>query len=79
MFTPIQIANYFIKSSFRTGDELTPMKLIKLTYIAHGWHLGLYDSELIDEPVYAWKYGPVVQSIYQDFKWYGDNQIAETL
>jgi uncharacterized phage-associated protein len=53
------------------------MKLIKLTYIAHGWHLGILNSELIDEPVFAWKYGPVVQSIYQDFKGYGDNQISE--
>jgi uncharacterized phage-associated protein len=53
------------------------MKLIKLAYIAHGWHLGLYDEQLLDEVVYAWKYGPVIEKLYQDFKQYGNQQITE--
>jgi uncharacterized phage-associated protein len=77
MFQPLQVANFFIKSSLRTGEEVTPMKLIKLTYIAHGWHLGMYNTELIDEAVCAWKYGPVIESIYHNFKGYGNCQITE--
>ncbi|ATL49434.1 hypothetical protein COR50_20890 [Chitinophaga caeni] len=70
------IANYFIRESLRSGVELTPMKLIKLCYIAHGWRLGLYHQELINEGVQAWKYGPVVESIYDDFRHYGTHQIT---
>ncbi|HEY9256536.1 MAG TPA: type II toxin-antitoxin system antitoxin SocA domain-containing protein [Chitinophaga sp.] len=72
-----QIANFFIKSSQNTGDELTPMKLIKLCYIAHGWNLALYNEALLDEAIQAWQYGPVIQSIYRDFKHYGNSQITE--
>ncbi len=77
IYTSHQIANYFIRKSIGSGDELTPMKLIKLTYIAHGWRLGLYDVELLDEAVQAWKYGPVIDSLYSTFKHYGDRQITE--
>lgn len=77
MYNAHQIANFFIKQSQDTGIELTPMKLIKLSYIAHGWHLGLYDTQLLDEVIYAWKYGPVIDTIYTDFKKYGNSQITE--
>lgn len=73
---PIAIANYFVQKSFATGKELTPMKLVKLVYIAHGWHLGLLDEPLLSESVQAWKYGPVVHSVYQEFKSFADQQIT---
>jgi len=44
------------------------MKLLKLVYFAHGWYLALTGQELIDEVVEAWKFGPVVPSIYHAFK-----------
>lgn len=74
---PIAIANYFIKKSFEDGTGLTPMKLLKLVYIAHGWHLGLAGEPLIGERVEAWKYGPVVPSVYDEFKHYGDRNISK--
>lgn len=76
MYKSIEIANYFIRLSFKTGVELTPMKLIKLTYISHGWHLGIFSKELLAEPVCAWKYGPVIETVYHNFKEYGDSQIT---
>lgn len=47
------------------------MQAIKLVYIAHGWHLALADLPLISEPVEAWKYGPVIESIYHSYKRFG--------
>lgn len=79
MYNPIQIANYFINKSFETGDLLTPMKLLKLVYIAHGWNLGITSKPLINEVTEAWKYGPVVPSVYYAFKNYGDNNITSML
>jgi uncharacterized phage-associated protein len=75
-YSPHIIANYFIELSLQTGKELTPMKLVKLVYISHGWYLGLTNKPLIIEGVQAWKYGPVVTSVYHDFKHYGNQQIT---
>lgn len=46
------------------------MKLHKLVFFAHGWHLGLTEEPLLDEVVQAWRYGPVVPSLYHEFKWF---------
>lgn len=69
------VANYFIRKSFDTGVELTPMKLLKLVYIAHGWHRGYFSSNLINDAVQAWRYGPVIPDLYRKIKHYGRNAI----
>jgi len=66
----LAVANYLIGKAHAEGRSITPMQLIKLVYIAHGWTLGLYGKPLIGEEVQAWKYGPVVPSVYQDFGHY---------
>jgi uncharacterized phage-associated protein len=75
----LAVANYFVRKAIERGGEelLTPMKLVKLVYIAHGWHLALFDEPLIGEAVEAWKYGPVVPTVYHDFKHYRDAQIRK--
>lgn len=77
MENAIAVANFFIKKSLATGIPVTPMKVVKLVYIAHGWYLGLTGEPLIAEGVQAWKYGPVVPSIYYYFRDYGGNQINQ--
>lgn len=74
MYNPITIANYFLYK-YGVNYHITPMKLVKLVYIAHGWHLGITDNALIDENPEAWKYGPVVPRIYHEFKKFGKNPI----
>lgn len=72
------IANYFIgKSITDPKAALTPIKLIKLVYIAHGFYLVFKDNPLINEPIEAWRYGPVVASLYQEFKEYGNTPITQ--
>lgn len=73
--SPFAVANYFIEKSAASGVSVTPMKLLKLVYIAHGWSLGLLNRPLIAEPAQAWKYGPVIESLYQGFRRYGDTRI----
>ena len=75
MESAFAVSNFFVQKSFETGIELTPMKLIKLVYVAHGWHLGLYKKPLIGERIEAWQYGPVIPTIYEYFKYYGAGQI----
>ena len=52
----------------RRDIETTPMHAIKLVYLCHGWMLGIHDRSLISESVEAWRYGPVVPSIYHRYK-----------
>jgi len=73
--SPFAVANYFIQKAAADGGQLTPMKLIKLVYIAHGWYLALTGKPLIREPVEAWKFGPVIESLYHAFKRYGNGAI----
>lgn len=78
MESPLAIANYFIQKSFDTGEgDVTTMKAIKLVYISHGWHLGIFGTPLINEAVQAWKYGPVVESVYKEFRGYGSDTITK--
>lgn len=44
------------------------LKLIKISYIAHGWRLALQGVGLVDEHIEAWQYGPVIPSLYHEFK-----------
>jgi len=71
------IANFFLDQAERDGRPLTPLELIKLVYIAHGWHLAVTGDPLIDERVHAWKYGPVIEDLYRQFKHFGREPITE--
>jgi uncharacterized phage-associated protein len=73
------IANRFIDLAGAQGEYLTPMQLNKLTYIAHGFSLGAYRRPLIDEAVEAWKYGPVIPSLYRQLKGYGGNPVRDKI
>ena len=60
----------------RRDTGTTPMHVIKLVYLCHGWTLGLKDAPLITEPVEAWRYGPVVPSTYHTYKAFGGGPIT---
>lgn len=76
METALSIANYFVKKSLEECVELTPMKLLKLVYISKGWYLSLSGGqELFQEDVEAWKYGPVIRTVYEKFSKYGRSNI----
>ena len=78
-YSPATVANYFLSKASKDGRAVTPMQLLKLVYIAHGWHLGYFKEPLINEPVEAWKYGPVIRSLYQQVKKYGGGAVIGPL
>ena len=79
-YNPTTVANYFIDKHSKTGN-LTPMKIIKLTYIAYGWYLALTDKKerLLDESPIAWDFGPVFPSLYYSIKQYKKEKITEKI
>lgn len=74
MQNPVAIANYLIEKS---NFKITPLQVVKLVYIAHGYTLALTGNPLFDEKVGAWKFGPVVPSVYHSFKHFGRGFIQE--
>ncbi|TNE42728.1 MAG: DUF4065 domain-containing protein [Alphaproteobacteria bacterium] len=76
-YTASHIANYMLQRAFDEDRDVSPMKLLKLVYIAYGWGLAVLDRKLFDEPIYAWAHGPVVRSLYDEFKHYGGGAIRE--
>ena len=73
------VANFFLELAWERGDIIDPMKMQKLIYFAHGWFLAKFDQELINEEIEVWDYGPVISSIYQEFKKYGLHPITEPI
>lgn len=73
------IANRFIESAMQSGQTLTPMQLLKLVYIAHGWMLGLYGTPLTSDPIEAWKFGPVIPRLYRAVRHCKDGPVLELL
>lgn len=71
------VANRLIELAATQNKKLTPMQLIKLSYIAHGFSLAIHKRPLLDESVEAWKYGPVVPSLYKRLKKHGSAPVGE--
>lgn len=63
IITPLDIAKLMANKV-----ECTPLKLQKLLYIAYCKYLKKYDNVMFDEAFEAWKYGPVIKSVYYQFK-----------
>ena len=68
MYEPNHIANFMLDRADEEERPISPMKLLKLVYIAYGWYLALFGEKLFEEPIYAWKHGPVIESLYHEFK-----------
>lgn len=78
MYSAVDVAWKMLQIAKSKDIELSNLQLQKLVYIAHGYLLGWKGEPLIKEQVEAWKYGPVISSIYHTFKEYGSNKIPTT-
>ena len=57
--------------------DITPMKLQKLLYYCQGYSLALIGKPIFVEPIEAWEYGPVIDSVYQEYRKYKNEIIPE--
>lgn len=69
---------------FLARDYMSPKKLQKLLYYAYAWTITLQnedtenlENKLFDEKFEAWVHGPVIPSVYQEYRKYGYNNITE--
>lgn len=74
--TAIDTARYLIHLAFwqdadDADDTLCNMRLQKLVYYAQAWHLAATGRPLFADRIEAWEHGPVVRSLYKQFKSHG--------
>ncbi len=77
LFTPSHVANFILTQAEGEGVPVTQLKLLKLVYLLYGWVRAILDERLFDEDIQAWRLGPVVPSLYHEFKRFGSDPITE--
>lgn len=66
---PVQAAcNTILYKAFNEKISVTPMKLQKLLYFSHREYLKKTGKPLFNERFEPWPYGPVLPSVYEEFK-----------
>ena len=63
------ILNYNkIQMDVAGADFISNLKLQKLLYYAQGCYLAFYNRPLFNDELVAWEHGPVVESVYHEYK-----------
>lgn len=68
--TPMDVAKLILSRC-----QCTQLQLQKMVYFFWCKYMKLYDSYVFEEDFEAWKYGPVIDTLYQQFKGYKDKKI----
>lgn len=71
------VANEFLDMGDLSSTALTNMALQKLVYLAHGWRLVTTGMPLATNQFEAWEMGPVVRSLYDALRTYGDRPVDD--
>jgi uncharacterized phage-associated protein len=77
-YTALDIAKWFINATDReSGDAITHLKVQKLLYYAQGWALAYFGKPLFSEDMQAWAHGPVLLSVWEQYRDFGFQAIPE--
>jgi uncharacterized phage-associated protein len=67
------VANFVLDFCDMKGRRITNLSLQKIVYFCHVWSLIRLNRPLIKHQFEAWKFGPVLQYLYREFREF-DNQ-----
>lgn len=73
---PMLIAEWFIRKFVELEEGITNLKMQKLLYYAQGIGAARFNCKLIPEDFEAWTYGPVVPSVYHNYKTSGSSALS---
>lgn len=75
MVSVLDVAKLLISWQSVEESDLSNLKLQKILWYCQGFYSALTDKALFDDDIQAWEHGPVVASVYHEFKEYGRNSI----
>lgn len=70
-----QVSNNILMRAFKDDFAVSPMKLQKILYFVASEYAKETGKPLLSEPFQPWQYGPVVRSVYSEFKPFGASPI----
>ena len=82
-YNALDIATYFISVSQKqlidegVPEGITHLKLQKILYFAQAAYLSLQGKPLFNDEIQAWKYGPVIPTVYKHFQKYKNDPLPE--
>src|ERR1700733_12725327 len=71
-----EVANLLLDIAASEKSYLTHISLYKILYFAHGWYLSETNRPLIKQEFEAWKHGPVVKVVRDEFQYYEKKPIT---
>lgn len=66
------VAKFFLSIA-----PMTHLKLQKLLYFAYATYLEDFKKRLFSDPIVSFKYGPVIEEVYHQYKCYGKEKIDD--
>ena len=72
MVNALELSNYILKNS---DKELSNLELQKILYFIEVAYIKKFDKHLIIDDFEAWQYGPIIRSVYYEYRNYGANSI----
>ena len=66
----IALARYVLKRSL---SPMNNMKLQRILYYVQGYFLREFGRPLFPDEIHAWKFGPVVPTVYYKYSWCGSD------
>lgn len=75
-FDPALVSNNILQRAFADGVGISPMKLQKILYFAASEYAKSAGEPLLDGRFEAWKYGPVLPAVFQEFKNFSGSPIT---
>ncbi len=78
MYNPTHVANSFLYQALQEErTDMDQLKVQKLVYYLNGWFLAIRGTPVVREGFEAWRYGPVLVSLYHQFKTAGRDHIRD--
>lgn len=74
-YSSTMIANNILSRAFAEDIAITPMKLQKILYFAASEYRKRSGKRLLAEPFQTWAFGPVLYSVYDEFRPFSKTRI----
>lgn len=68
LYTANQIASYIIRKCLKLEKEINNLQLQKILYYTQAAFLVKVNRPAFSDDIVAWKYGPVVEKVYREYK-----------
>lgn len=75
MYQTSTVANYIIQYTITNKLSLSNLKLQKVLYFVQAQFLVNKNKLCFNEQIKAFSFGPILESVYNDYKFFGSNNI----